>query len=80
MVNVTVALGSITVVVLNGMGSVTMQQLVIIESLKRQLRKVFKHNPEVRRVLIEWLNKQTTYDSKCPHCGKDIRGKENEMP
>lgn len=52
-------------------------QLLKLNSLKRQIRIIFKHNPEVRRVLVEWLNKQTTYDSKCPHCGKDVR-KERE--
>lgn len=52
-----------------------MQQLVKLESLKRQLRIIFKHNPEVRRILTQWLNKQTKYDSVCPHCGKDIGGK-----
>lgn len=47
-------------------------QLVNLESLKHQIRTVFKHNPELREVLTAWLNKQTTYDGKCPHCGKEI--------
>ena len=51
-----------------------MPKLVKVESLKHQIRKVFKDSPEVRRVLIEWLNRQTTFDSKCPHCGKEIGG------
>lgn len=50
--------------------------LLKLESLKRQIRSALKHNPEVRRVLIEWLNKQTPVDSVCPHCGKDVCRKE----
>lgn len=52
-------------------------QLLKLESLKRQIRIIFKHNPEVRHILLEWLKQQSTVDSVCPHCGKDVR-KERE--